>query len=48
MSLELIMKCWSNFHFYMYWCMLGMFVLGYIIPPLPKDYWDKKSIQKSE
>ena len=48
MGFELIMKCWTNFHFYMYWCMLLMLIGGYVIPPLPDGYWEDSKDKKKQ
>ncbi|BFU18111.1 MBOAT family protein [Entamoeba histolytica HM-1:IMSS-B] len=46
MAFEYVWKCWSNFHFYFYVILAGMYVLQFIIPPLPADYWDDKKETK--
>ena len=46
MDATLIFKAWKNLYFYYYIILALMWILGKIIPGLPKDYWDKKYPQK--
>ena len=48
MDHRLIFKAWKNLGYYYYYVLLAMFVLGFILPAFPKDYWDKKEQAKKE
>ncbi|KAL7718570.1 Mboat family protein [Entamoeba marina] len=48
MSFELSLKSWGNWYYY-YFIMLGlMYILHFIIPPLPADYWQKATKQSTK
>ena len=42
MSFTYTIQAWRNLYFYYYVILIGAFILGFILKPLPKDYWEKK------
>ncbi|ELP83825.1 membrane-bound O-acyltransferase domain containing protein, putative [Entamoeba invadens IP1] len=46
MAFSYVWKAWTNLYFYFYVMLAAMYVLQFVIPPLPASYWDDKGSQQ--